>query len=1111
MQRTADIRLNIGIECYCYRELVLMKKVVGILLIASMILAILPLSVFPVMACTPKIDLDKTANTNWAYPGDTITYTYAVRNIGQSGSYLTGVHVNDDLLGTPTYVSGDDGDGKLEIGETWIFTAQHVVQEEDPNPLVNYATAYGYYGATVYTATDSVSVTILRLEGGNPTCEDIGCCVSCPDDKSGEYKVDPPTNGIFHTGYYVGSTEIVITISNFDGTYFDWSSNLPIYAVIVKGGKLGANVYCYGTGATSDTGLHAPVNPSGKYADISHMTFCFCGSSGGGETPPISVEKTAVTEFTRTYEWSIVKTATPQSIDMFVNDEATIDYSVEVKQTGFTDSDFKVFGTITITNLIAESVRILEVTDTISGYGAVTVNLPVSLPYDLSPGQTLEGTYTATLPDGSDRTNTATVAIPGDTVSDDAEVAFGAPTTKVNEQITVSDSYKGELGTVTASDETPYSSKTFTYSRTVTYPVAGAYQIENTATIEETGQESSATVGVKVWSLDVSKTAETSFKRTYQWTIYKTGDKTDLGDLHVGDGTATVNYEVVVGLGDPQYIDGGYAVTGTITVTNGAPIPVIITGISDVVSVGINADVKGPAFPYLLAAESFEVWTYSADLPDDIERTNTATVTIANCERPLEYQWDVEGAWVLNFYLPDSGPYPHDAVFTQDANTLTGVGGGYLAGASTYDFAWDLVSGSVIDNDIAYTAEYTYGAMGTTWNVYGTIAGDGTMSGIWNDNYGGYREGTWTSATGKATLIYSSIGVTDFQAQAKVDFTNAEMIEVDKCVDVTDDVYGDLGEVCFGDAPKTFQYAIEWGPYDEIGSYTEVNTATFTTRDTKTTGSDSWEVTVDVYLCLYGYKFYDTNVNGKWDDGELAIPGFRVDLYAEDDTTLLETVYTDNDGKYCFKIFELGTYNITEVQPLGKWVPTTAWTVDITIDDGTQDKEGYDFGNVCLGAGGGKTLGFWSNKNGQATMNDGGTMMPELAMLSGLNLRNAAGGNFDPTTYTQFRTWLLGGTATNMAYMLSVQLAAMELNVEAGFVSNSTFVYAPGTTGANAAGFITIKALMEEANDELGLHGDTTAGSPFRHYQECLKNALDNANNNLNFVCPGPCLPIIYP
>ena len=42
-------------------------------------------------------------------------------------------------------------------------------------------------------------------------------------------------------------------------------------------------------------------------------------------------------------------------------------------------------------------------------------------------------------------------------------------------------------------------------------------------------------------------------------------------------------------------------------------------------------------------------------------------------------------------------------------------------------------------------------------------------------------------------------------------------------------------------------------------------------------------------------------------------------------------------------------------------------------------------------------------------------------------------------------------------------------------------------------------------NASLGATGLTLSGHPARSYQEALKNALDKANNNLNFVQPTPC------
>jgi len=57
----------------------------------------------------------------------------------------------------------------------------------------------------------------------------------------------------------------------------------------------------------------------------------------------------------------------------------------------------------------------------------------------------------------------------------------------------------------------------------------------------------------------------------------------------------------------------------------------------------------------------------------------------------------------------------------------------------------------------------------------------------------------------------------------------------------------------------------------------------------------------------------------------------------------------------------------------------------------------------------------------------------------------------------------------------------------------------------NTLGFISINDLLAAANTELGLHGLVPAGNPNRDYQEALKNALDDANNDKNFVQPTPC------
>ena len=280
------------------------------------------------------------------------------------------------------------------------------------------------------------------------------------------------------------------------------------------------------------------------------------------------------------------------------------------------------------------------------------------------------------------------------------------------------------------------------------------------------------------------------------------------------------------------------------------------------------------------------------------------------------------------------------------------------------------------------------------------------------------------------------------------------------------------------------------------------------------------------FVKISGAKYYDANANGVRDGTEVGIAGFKIALsitYA-DATTANLVVVTDATGAWSYDTLPVGSsVTVSEVMPIGHWMQTgplngttlggdaaTAAGGSWVIVDVDQSITGLDFGNLCLGAGGGHTLGFWSNKNGQARFDAG-----DLAAMVALNLRNANGTAFNPTSYSGFKSWLLKATATNMSYMLSAQLSAMVLNVREGtangFVSGSALVYAPGAgnTGVNNQ-FITINDLITAANNELGLHGLVLSGSPFRTYQEALKNALDAGNNNLNFVQAGPC-PVVYP
>jgi hypothetical protein len=252
---------------------------------------------------------------------------------------------------------------------------------------------------------------------------------------------------------------------------------------------------------------------------------------------------------------------------------------------------------------------------------------------------------------------------------------------------------------------------------------------------------------------------------------------------------------------------------------------------------------------------------------------------------------------------------------------------------------------------------------------------------------------------------------------------------------------------------------------------------------------------------LHVVKFYDANVDGINDDGTeggpTSISGWKVRI--QDGIDLIRFTPVD-------VIVDPDDYTVTEVSPAEtNWIATTANPVAVTLADG--DDETVEFGNVCVGPGGGLTLGFWSNKNGQALFG-----ADDLALMVSLNLRDGAGNAFDPVSYSQFRSWLLSATATNMAYMLSAQFAAMELNVLNGKVGSGALVYAPGCGDTGVGGnFRHVDSLMSAADLLLVNPLTTEANDPVnRAAQECLKNALDAANNSKNFVQSMPC-PFTFP
>lgn len=83
-----------------------------------------------------------------------------------------------------------------------------------------------------------------------------------------EFRIDAPANGVF------GDGTLSVTISNFDGSSFDWSSNIGVDAVYVKDGRSGSYLYRYDppAEATADTDL---TNPGGLEKETTKIKFCY--------------------------------------------------------------------------------------------------------------------------------------------------------------------------------------------------------------------------------------------------------------------------------------------------------------------------------------------------------------------------------------------------------------------------------------------------------------------------------------------------------------------------------------------------------------------------------------------------------------------------------------------------------------------------------------------------------------------------------------------------------------------------------------------------------------------------------------------------------------------
>lgn len=261
------------------------------------------------------------------------------------------------------------------------------------------------------------------------------------------------------------------------------------------------------------------------------------------------------------------------------------------------------------------------------------------------------------------------------------------------------------------------------------------------------------------YEVEVTKTAETSFDRTYSWSIEKSSPVTSL-TLSTGQ-VYDVPYAVTVAT--TGSVDSRWAVSGTIAIHNPAPFPAQIAGVADVLAgepLAVTCSVAGDAVapPFELPAFADAACTYAAQLPDGAARTNVATVTTTG----------VVGGGSASAAVAFTTPREVDAC-VDVTDTLAGALGQACQDASPASFTYLVPVGYEdcgayeLVNRAAFTARTTEAAGEASWTVAVEVpcaTGCTLTQGYWKTHsaYGPARwpDDTWLLVGGPDAPFYGS-------------------------------------------------------------------------------------------------------------------------------------------------------------------------------------------------------------------------------------------------------------------------------------------------------------------------------------------------------------------
>lgn len=231
---------------------------------------------------------------------------------------------------------------------------------------------------------------------------------------------------------------------------------------------------------------------------------------------PLTVQKTANTAYNKTWNWTIAKTATPATQELFDGETGTSNYAVTATKTGSTETDYSVTGTIIIHNPnLNTSATVTGVSDVLSDSTNATVTCPSSV---VPANGNLVCTYAASPSGKTSNLNTAIVTTDGNVPGNSGTAVVdwsSATVTEVNGSVNVNDTFdSGDFGPVSTTTTHNYS-ETFTCGLGDSQYAGTNNVVPNTATITETGASANASVIVKCYTPTVTKTAVPAVHQTY--------------------------------------------------------------------------------------------------------------------------------------------------------------------------------------------------------------------------------------------------------------------------------------------------------------------------------------------------------------------------------------------------------------------------------------------------------------------------------------------------------------------------------------------------------------------------------------------------------------------